>query len=68
MSRQPRGAPLLAAVALLATAATGLAAGVKLTPVKGATYAGLVRDEPGNREGQLDRRKGMRRPGKLPGD
>jgi len=45
MRRQLRGVPLLVAIALIATAATAPAASVKFTPVKGATYAGVVHDE-----------------------
>lgn len=39
------GAVLLATIALMGSAAITTASSVKLTPVKGATYAGVVHDE-----------------------
>ncbi len=45
LTRQLRGVLALGAIALIAAGATALGAGVKLTPVKGATYAGVVRNE-----------------------
>jgi hypothetical protein len=45
MTGKFRGALALAAILVVAAVATASATSVKLTPVKGATYAGTLRDE-----------------------
>lgn len=45
MTKQLRGVLLLATITLIATCATTFAGGVKVTPVKGASYAGVVHNE-----------------------
>ena len=46
MSRSPMNLLLLAVPALALVSAPALAVSVRLTPVKGATYSGLVRQDP----------------------
>jgi len=46
MSRSPLNLLLLALPALALLSAPALAESVRLTPVRGATYAGLVREDP----------------------
>jgi hypothetical protein len=45
MTKQLRGVFLLAAISLIATAVTALADNVKIGPVKGATYSGVVKGQ-----------------------
>ncbi len=45
MTKQMRVVALLATIAVIAIAGTALGASVKLGPVKGASYAGVVHDE-----------------------
>lgn len=45
MTKQMRVVALLATIAVIAIGGTALGAGVKLGPVKGASYAGVVHDE-----------------------
>jgi hypothetical protein len=45
MTEQLRGVFALATIALIATAGAALAEPVKIGPVKGATYAGVVKNE-----------------------
>lgn len=45
MTKQLRGVVAIATIALIATAGVALAESVKMGPVKGATYAGVVKNE-----------------------
>src|SRR5580693_6373250 len=44
MTKQPRVVFLLTAIGLIATATAALADNVKIGPVKGATYSGLIKE------------------------